>query len=283
MGPKRGRLLIRQPRVKRDSDSTASTSLTQKPTDIEIDVHQTIQFTHRLLPLPDSPHSHAPRHTTDPFAGSSGAANLTTQHHGHHLSHPVHIFHPSTPSSSHLLTVPGPNAHTTTMSSSTPYLIKQHSHPLLPSQSSLDLPSVTSGHHSLHRQMSYPTTSSDNMNLMMPLSGSLSGASSIITDSAASSSRHIEQRFSIVKMEDDDHHPQSTSHHTLSPVTPSIVVVSEPMSMASESPSMSSGITPTISSAPSAVTSGDVLLPSIRIKGEELQRSISSPLVRRKF
>lgn len=301
MGPKRGRLLIRQPRVKRDSDSTSATSsiiLSQQSPDIEIDPHPpTLHFTTRLL-TSTHPQVPPPRHTTDPFVGSSSAVsatNLTTsQHHSHHLHYPLHIYHQTAPSSSssHLLTVPESNIHTTTLPSThTPFLIKQHSHPLLlPSQSSLDLPSVTAGsHHSLHRQLSYPTTSSDNQNLMLPLGGiSLTGSPSIITtsSSATTSIAHlIERSDSIIKMEEEEqtataHHQQQQSttvgtqhHHGQVQNTPSIVVVSEHVQLDAEQPSTAVG------TGLGTNTSNDSLLPSIRIKGEELQRSISSPLV----
>lgn len=299
MGPKRGRLLIRQPRVKRDSDSTSATSSTvqsQQSPDIEIDSHPSLHFTPRQITVA---HPHVPpRHTTDPFAGSPSAAsatNLSTsqQHHSHHSNYPLHIYHQSVPisSSSHLLTVPESALNTTTLTSThTPFLVKQHSHPLLlPSQSSLDLPSVTGGsHHSLHRQLSYPTTSSDNQKLMHPLGGiSLTGAQSIISASSSttSSAHFIERSESIIKMEEDEptmRHQQHTSvvsHHKAQvQITPSIVVVSDQVPMESEQPiAMTSSAVSSSSSHTLSIS--DSVLPSIRIKGEELQRSISSPLV----
>lgn len=299
MGPKRGRLLIRQPRVKRDSDSTSATSstvLSQHSPDIDIDSHpSSLHFTPRHVP--------PPRHTTDPFAGSisaTSATNLTTsQHHSHHLHYPLHIYHqsaPSSSSSSHLLTVPESNPNTTTPTAltHTPFLIKQHSHPLLlPSQSSLDLPSTTGGsHHSLHRQLSYPTTSSDTQNLMLHPLGDISltgAAQSIITTSSSSitSTAHfIERSDSFVKMEEEDQtmrHHQHTSvvahQQAQVQITPSIVVVSDPVPMESEQSPSISGSAPSISNT-RALSSADAIQPSIRIKGgEELQRSISLPTV----
>lgn len=251
-------------------------------------------------------HSQAPmRHTSDPFAGSSPTAtatNLTTsQHHSHHVHYPLHVYHQSVPptSSSHLLTVPGSNVHTSPIATSSthlPFLTKQHSHPLmLPSQSSLDLPSVTAGshHHSLHRQLSYPTTSSDNQNLMLPLGGiSLTGASpTIITTSSAantSTAHFTEGGESTIKMEEDDqpqptvrhqqHTPVVAHHQPQIQVTPSIMVVSDRLQVTAEHPMSVSRIALS-SSSPKTLSTGDVLLPAIRIKGEELQRSISSPLV----
>lgn len=119
---KRGRLLIRQSRIKRDPEHMGHPS----PDDIDFEPNYP---PHRLLSVP-SQHIKIERHASEP------APSMT----------------PPPSSSMHLLSLP-----------QTPMLVKQHSHPLLPSQStSCD---TLSGHHRhlhhhhpLHRQLSYPTS-----------------------------------------------------------------------------------------------------------------------------
>lgn len=147
MGSKRNRVLTRQPRVKRDSDSLSSTNQISPDT-----AATTLDF--------------------DPF-NAAGAANAiardySTHHHQHQAQH--HQHHP------HLLSVPprierhasepapslaSPTPHLLSVPASTPYLIKQHSDPLLPRQHSLHATgtgSITSTNPfaPLHRQYSHP-------------------------------------------------------------------------------------------------------------------------------
>lgn len=161
MGTKRNRVLTRQPRVKRDSDSISSTNQISPDT-----AATTLDF--------------------DPF-NAAGATTVTARDYSttgsHHLHHPPHQAHhhhqhlltvpprierhasepapslgssSSSPSTPHLLSVP----------SSTPYLIKQHSDPLLPRQSALQSVGSTSGltgsnpFAPLHRQYSHPLSGS---------------------------------------------------------------------------------------------------------------------------
>ncbi|KAH8345953.1 hypothetical protein KR067_010223 [Drosophila pandora] len=162
MGTKRNRVLTRQPRVKRDSDSISSTNQISPDT-----AATTLDF--------------------DPF-NAAGATTVTARDYSttgsHHLHHPPHQGHhhhhqhlltvpprierhasepapslgssSSSPSTPHLLSVP----------SSTPYLIKQHSDPLLPRQSALQSVGSTSGltgsnpFAPLHRQYSHPLSGS---------------------------------------------------------------------------------------------------------------------------
>lgn len=146
MGTKRNRVLTRQPRVKRDSDSLSSTNQISPDT-----AATTLDF--------------------DPF-NAAGTTTVTARdystHHHHQAQHHHHHHHlltvpprierhasepaPSlTSGSPHLLSVPP----------STPYLIKQHSDPLLPRQHSLHATSSGSITGSnpfapLHRQYSHP-------------------------------------------------------------------------------------------------------------------------------
>ncbi len=217
MGTKRGRLLIRQPRVKRDSDT-----MNQSP---ETD-YDHLTFSHRLLSVP---HPKIERHASEP------SPNLIQQ-----------FSTSSTSSSSHLLSVP-----------QTPYLVKQHSHPLLlPSQS-------TETHYTLHRQLSYPISSDNSQLITMTssppiITSTCVPAGTLPPEVLTPSSTIAVSHFATDRIIKDE--PQ---HHLSEPISktrtasPTIVTVAV--------------VTPTPSS--------DNLLPTIRIKGEELQRSISSPQV----
>ena len=149
MGTKRNRVLTRQPRVKRDSDSLSSTQISPEPT-----TGSSLDF-EQLTPT-----------QTLYTSAVHGLHHMSTHHHlGHHLltvpprierhsSEPAPSLSPSSP---HLLSVP----------QTTPYLVKQHSDPLLPSQHSAHLSSNTSGNGNLtnpfaplHRQYSHPLTGS---------------------------------------------------------------------------------------------------------------------------
>lgn len=215
MGTKRGRVLIRQPRVKRDSDT-----MNQSP---EIDYDHMV-FSHRL-----APHPKIERHASEP------SPNLVQQ-----------FSTSSTSSSSHLLSVP-----------QTPYLVKQHSHPLLlPSQS-------TETHYTLHRQLSYPI-SSDNSQLI-----TMTSSPPIITSTCVPAATLLPEVLT----------PASTI--AVSHFATDRVIKDEPQHHQTEPISKSRAASPTIVTVavvtPTPTT--DNVLPTIRIKGEELQRSISSPQV----
>ncbi|KAI8039111.1 hypothetical protein M5D96_007828 [Drosophila gunungcola] len=170
MGTKRNRVLTRQPRVKRDSDSISSTNQISPDT-----AATTLDF--------------------DPFNAAGAASSVTARdysttgashhlhhqptvhgHHGHHhllavpprierhASEPAPSLGPSTP---HLLSVP----------SSTPYLIKQHSDPLLPRQSALHMAGgsgsgmTATGSNPfapLHRQYSHPLSGTSSASHVSP-------------------------------------------------------------------------------------------------------------------
>uniref|UniRef100_A0A6B2EH18 Putative piggybac transposable element-derived n=1 Tax=Phlebotomus kandelakii TaxID=1109342 RepID=A0A6B2EH18_9DIPT len=107
MGSKRGRLLIRQPRIKKESDATSSSHASPEP-----DIVSDLSYAHHLLRVPPQK---IERHASEPTPAGSP----------------------------HLLSVPSVGSATGA------YLVKQHSHPLLPSQSSP--PTFP-----LQRQLSHP-------------------------------------------------------------------------------------------------------------------------------
>lgn len=159
MGTKRNRVLTRQPRVKRDSDSLSSTnqiSPDTAATTLDFDPFNAAGTT-TATARDYSTHHHHHHHQ---------AQQQQQQHHHHHhhlLTVPPrierHASEPApslAPGSPHLLSVPA----------STPYLIKQHSDPLLPRQHSLHATSSGSITGSnpfapLHRQYSHPLSATN--------------------------------------------------------------------------------------------------------------------------
>uniref|UniRef100_A0A0K8VR52 Protein tramtrack, beta isoform n=1 Tax=Bactrocera latifrons TaxID=174628 RepID=A0A0K8VR52_BACLA len=159
MGTKRNRVLTRQPRVKRDSDSLSNAQASPEPNQ-----GSCVDFE----PFSNSPGSHSN------YIAAHALQLHTHPSHHHLLTVPPRIERHSsepapslTPSSPHLLSVP----------QSTPFLMKQHSDPLLPTQHSLSGAGAlivsggggiggTNPFAPLHRQYSHPlsctTTSSAN-------------------------------------------------------------------------------------------------------------------------
>lgn len=178
MGSKRGRFLIRQTRIKKESDIIEH-SLPG------IEERQTI-YSSGLLSVPPPK---IERHASEP------ASSMTQAH--------------------HLLTVPS-------------YLVKQHSHPLLPSQS--HSPPITTL--TLHRQLSHPTITSM--------------TSSTLTSQLSMDSNLPYVSSSSIKSEEFLTGSKANS--------PTVVIVSDPLTLPTD-------------------------LPSIRVKTDELHRSISSPQV----
>lgn len=228
-GAKRGRLLIRQSRIKKDCDvlSTTPTSCEE----IDFDAAQPQSYSHRLLSVP-SQHIKIERHVSEPAPRNSSPPPL---------------------SSMHLLSVPMHN----------PVLTKQHSHPLLPSQSSSC--SIQYSQHyqqhphlSLHRQLSYPGPSDTSMpdQAITPPSPipSATNLSSKPSTSPPSAHSTPAQSFEL----------QELSGSTIAPAS-----IDAPRDLS-----------PSSYAAPSETHSHSVdHVPSIRVKSEELQRSISSPQV----
>lgn len=159
MGTKRNRFLIRQHRVKRDSDTGTS----HHSPDMEIDCGP-----HSLATSPILPTNLSGNISLHPIPSSNYLA-VPTPKIERHASEPAPNIPPSPPlqvstSSAHLLNIPTygmPHHHPT------PILVKQHSHPVLPSQQShLSPPGsapITIGNQSsfeLQRQYSHPVETS---------------------------------------------------------------------------------------------------------------------------
>lgn len=247
MGPKRGRLLIRQPRVKRDSDNTPTGGSTHSP-DAEFEAQP--PFSQRLLTVPHHSSSVHTQHLHQP--------QLLHQTHPHHHHHAKMERHASEPAPSNMSTIT--SAHLLSVPSQTPFLVKQHSHPLLlPSQSSLDIAGGGGNPHYLYRQLSYPTTSDSSMSLLIPMSStstssiisSAASASSIVTTPSCCSPTTSQFIDRPVKSED-----QTDVVLKVRAISPSIVVMTD-------------------TTPPTTAET----MPTIRVKSEELQRSLSTPQV----
>lgn len=221
MGSKRGRLLIRQPRIKKDIDGGVTQSA-------DLDTPEATVYS-TLLTVP-----RMERHASEPTP-------------------PTH----TVSSSPSLLAVP-----------TSSLLIKQHSHPLLPSQSP---PSASS--YTLQRQLSHPLSSSayTMSSPPMPLHSSASAGAG---PGALKAEPHDE-----LQPPQSHHQPPSTT------ANPTVVIVpdsggtaqsnSPPPSSTSSSPSSTSFAPP-----PHGQTgSNNNTLSTQRFKSEELHRSISSPVV----
>lgn len=239
---KRGRLLIRQQRIKKDGDQTG-----------DLETPEAGIYQEYLLSVPSSG-ARMERHASEPSPATSSGLITTSS---------------SSSVSGNLLSVP---THTS-------YLIKQHSHPLLPSQSSSPSTSYT-----LTRQLSHPIQT-------------ISHQSSQIVSTVTSHGGHdIGHSGQLLQM----HHHKSAP--VRSQTLPHYTVTDMDFSSGNEKAQSSSNMThsPTVVIIPddhtttvvqSHIPSQHTLyqkssshhhlqLPSIRVKSEELQRSISSPLVR---
>ncbi|XP_055701600.1 protein bric-a-brac 1 isoform X5 [Phlebotomus papatasi] len=208
MGSKRGRLLIRQPRIKKESDATSSQA-SPEPDDLS--------YAHHLLRVPPQK---IERHASEPTPGVG---------------------------SPHLLSVP-----TTGGSSAGAYLVKQHSHPLLPSQSSP--PAVP---FQLQRQLSHPTST------LTPSPPIESSASSGVTTLSSHLTHFIATTLkgSSEDLPDLPPAPSTSRTSAMRTISPTVLIVPD-------TPSQDS-------LGPFSGTAG-----SIRVKTEELQRSVSSPQVK---
>lgn len=228
MGSKRGRLLIRQQRVKKDGDQAG-----------DLETPEAGVYADYLLSVP-STGARMERHASEPSPASS---NLTSS---------------QSISGQTLLSVPSHSS----------YLVKQHSHPLLPSQSSAPSTSYT-----LTRQLSYPTQTSHSQ--------------AIVSTMTTHAAQEIVASGQLLQLQ---HHKPPVRSHTMPHYT-----ITE-MEMSSDNVRMSGSPTVVIIPDMSGDQSGQQIqqvqqpphqkqsqhhlqLPSIRVKSEELQRSISSPLV----
>lgn len=251
MGSKRGRLLIRQQRIKKENEA-ATTQAT------DLDTPEATTYSQCLLTVPTPK---IERHASEPT--------------------PTQTTH-------NLLTVP-----------QTSYLIKQHSHPLLPSQS--QSPPTT---YTLQRQLSHPisaisggiaTTSSSSS--ASAAGGSLTAYAStpiLVTTTGTTTTSLAQIMGTSLKAEPSDedpqqqqqhHHPLHHHHHHHSQqqqhqsqlqqmqqhsfershtTSPTVVIIQE------------TSVSPAITTTES-ITGSTLSLPKSR--GEELARSISTPQV----
>jgi hypothetical protein len=234
MGSKRGRLLIRQQRVKKDGDQTG-----------DLETPEAGAYSEYLLSVPSSG-AKMERHASEPSPASSSL-----------------ISSPSV-SGQNLLSVPSHSS----------YLVKQHSHPLLPSQQT----SSPSTSYTLTRQLSYPTQTSAQSQTIV----------STVTTHAA---QEIVASGQLLQLQ--HHKPpvrsQTMPHYTISEMdmggndkqhmsgSPTVVIIPD-MSSDQQHQQISQQ---QIQQQPQHQKQSQhhLQLPSIRVKSEELQRSISQPLV----
>lgn len=233
IGSKRGRLLIRQQRVKKDGDQGG-----------DLETPEAGVYSEYMLSVPSSG-ARMERHASEPSPASSNF--ISTQ----------------TVSGQNLLSVPSHSS----------YLVKQHSHPLLPSQSSSPASSYT-----LTRQLSYPTQTSSHSQAIV----------STVTTHAA---QEIAASGQLLQLQ---HHKPPVRSHTMPQYTitememsssdkhqmigsPTVVIIPD---MTSDQQGHHMTQIQQVQQPPHQKQSQHHLqLPSIRVKSEELQRSISSPLV----
>jgi hypothetical protein len=258
MGSKRGRLLIRQQRIKKDGDQTG-----------DLETPEAGIYQEYLLSVPSSSSSSSgakmERHASEPSPASSGLIS-------------------SSPSiSSNLLTVP--------QQQHSSYLVKQHSHPLLPSQSST--PNTT---YAITRQLSQPIQTISHLHTQQSTTQIVSthGTQDILASG---------QLLQLHQHRPPTVRSQTMPHYTVTDMELGSSVANEKAQITQQqqqqqqqqhtiSNSPTVVIIPDLSSDQSAATtitqqqniyqkssSHHLQLPSIRVKSEELQRSVSSPLV----
>lgn len=234
MGSKRGRLLIRQQRVKKDGDQGG-----------DLETPEASVYSDYLLSVPSSG-AKMERHASEPSPATSSLVSSPSM------------------SGQNLLSVPSHSS----------YLVKQHSHPLLPSQSTAPGTSYT-----LTRQLSYPTQTTSHSQTIV----------STVTTHAAQEiaaggqllqlqhhkppvmRSHTMPQYTITEME------MSGSEKQLLPSGPTVVIIPD---MSGDQTLQHTTQIQQIQQPPHQKQSQHHLqLPSIRVKSEELQRSISSPLV----
>lgn len=248
---KRGRLLIRQQRIKKDGDQTG-----------DLETPEAGIYQEYLLSVPSSG-ARMERHASEPSPATSSGLITTSS---------------SSSASGNLLSVP---THTS-------YLIKQHSHPLLPSQSSSPSTSYT-----LTRQLSHPVQTISHQTSQIVSTVTSHGGHDIGTHSGQLLQMHHQHKSAPVRSQTLPHYTvtdmdyssgnekaQSSSNMSNSPT---VVII----------PDVSSDHTTTVVQSQHIPSQHNVYqkssshhhlqLPSIRVKSEELQRSVSSPLVRLVF
>ena len=232
-GRGRGRLLIRQQRVKKDGDQGG-----------DLETPEAGAYSEYLLSVPSSV-AKLERHASEPMPSSFTSPSLTTEQ--------------------NLLTVP---THTS-------YLVKQHSHPLLPSQSTLPSTSYT-----LTRQLSYPTqTSSQSQNIVSTIS--MHAAQEIAASGQLLQLQHHKPPVRSQTLQHYTLDDTSISDKTQITSSPTVVIIPDlTVEQANLGQQHSSQLQQQQQPPHQKQSQQHLQLPSIRVKTEELQRSISSPLVR---
>ncbi|XP_029734324.2 uncharacterized protein DDB_G0271670 [Aedes albopictus] len=268
---KRGRLLIRQQRIKKESDSSSSGQ--QYGSDLDTP-DGTTMYSQNLLTVPT--HHRFERQVSEPIIPTSPAvssppearnAGADRSHSGHHLA-----------------------------VSQQPYLVKQHSHPLLPSQTSSSLAPhqafQTISSYSLQRQLSHPMTTTQSSTPLTLVTSSI-GSTHYLTPSSSLKTDSDEEPSTPASTIPQIHlHTDRTS-------SPTVVLVPDLESLQQQQPHLSGStvgstggastttITTSSTSGTSTTSSTTAALladlssttpSSIRVKGEELSRSASSPL-----
>lgn len=230
---KRGRFLIRQQRVKKDGeiiDENEASNETYSPAEYLLTVPSTTSANARIE-----------RHASEPSPATDSLSSSNMSH-------------------QNLLTV---------ASSHSSYLVKQHSHPLLPSQMT-----SSSSSYQLTRQLSQP----NQMLSQQQSSSSPTFCAQTFTDAGAQpQSQHHQHHKQPVKSQTLPHYIGSSEHMTERGESPTVVLISQP-SMEQEL-NISGSFHQSTVMPQQPIHQRQSHLPAIRIKSEELQRSISSPLV----
>lgn len=233
MGSKRGRLLIRQQRIKKDGEQMVTGDLETPDAAI---------YQEYLLSVPSQ--AKIERHASEPSPHTSS------------------IILQQSLSGQSLLTVPTSHS----------YLIKQHSNPLLPSQS--HAPPGTS--YQLHRQLSHPIQTTSSVTTSMHHAQEIAASGQLLQLHKQRSHPTMSTQYTITEVDMDDvklHHQTLSAQHSNSPT---VVIVPDALSDGSHQQLQQhqQQQQPTIQKQQHLLQ-----LPSLRIKSEELQRSVSQPLV----
>ena len=232
MGSKRGRLLIRQQRVKKDGDQGG-----------DLETPEAGVYSDYMLSVPSSG-AKMERHASEP---SPVTSNFVSQ---------------QSISGQNLLSVPS--------HSQTSYLVKQHSHPLLPSQST---PGTS---YTLTRQLSFPTQTLHSHSQTIVSTQEIVASGQLLQLQHHKPVRsHTMPQYSISDMELGENERQQIG-------SPTVVIIPD-MSSSDHNMQHQTAIVQQLQGQqpPHQKSQHHLQLPSIRVKNEELQRSISSPLVSR--
>ena len=225
MGSKRGRLLIRQQRIKKDGEQMVTGDLETPDAAI---------YQEYLLSVPSQ--AKIERHASEP---SPHMSSITTQ---------------QSLSGQSLLTVPTSHS----------YLIKQHSNPLLPSQSHA-LPGTS---YQLHRQLSHPIQTTSSVTTSMHHAQEIAASGQLLQLHKQRSHPTMPTQYTITEVE------TLTAQHSNSPT---VVIIPDISSDGNHHQQLQQQQQQ--QQQPTTQKQHHLQLQSLRIKSEELQRSVSQPLV----